>query len=67
MTDFLHTDTYTVTPGSPEDMAYSDENSGTNRVFNNPGASVLYKHLFPKEDENITASVTADAGSSKEI
>ena len=64
VTDFLHTNTYTVTPGSPEGISYSDENSSTNRVFNNPGASVLYKHLFPKEDENITASVTANVGSS---
>ena len=64
MTDLLHTNTNTFIPNFPELNSFSDENSSSNRVFNNYGASVLFKHLYPKEDENITASITANKGSS---
>ena len=65
-TDLLHTNTDTLrdlTLGQ-EPISNTYENSTSNRVFNNVGASVLYKHLYPKEDENITASITANEGSS---
>lgn len=64
--DLLHTNTDTlrnaVSPSN--ESSYTYENSSSNRVFKNPGLSVLYKHLYPKEDEDLTASITADQGSS---
>ncbi len=61
-TDLLHTNNvYTDTLSLPK---FINENSASSRVFTSPGVSLLYKHLFPKEDENITASVTANQGSS---
>jgi outer membrane receptor for ferrienterochelin and colicin len=64
-TDLLHTNTDTVRNAiGNEPISNTYENSLSNRVFNNYGASLLYKHLFPKEDENISASITANEGSS---
>lgn len=62
--DLLHTNTDSVASklGSPTSTTF--ENSNSYRVFNNVGGSVLFKHLFPKEEEDITASVTANEGSS---
>ncbi|HTA26696.1 MAG TPA: outer membrane beta-barrel family protein, partial [Bacteroidia bacterium] len=62
--DNLHTFTYLVSPDFPQLSSYTDETSNSNRVFNNYGASILFKHLYPKEDENITASITANEGTS---
>lgn len=66
MLDVLHTNTDTVRNALSPANAYSTtyENSNLNRVFNNTGLSLLYKHLYPKEDENITASITANDGTS---
>jgi outer membrane receptor for ferrienterochelin and colicin len=65
VTDLLHTNTDTVRDAiGNEPISNTYENSSSNRVFNNTGLSLLYKHLFPKEDENITASITANEGSS---
>ena len=62
----LHTNTDTAENAFSTTNAnsYTYENSNSDRVFNNTGVSVLYKHLFPKEDENITASITANQGNS---
>ncbi len=62
--DLLHTNTYTFYPNLPEQSLYTDETSNSKRVFDNTGVSLNYKHLFPKEDENITASLTANKGTS---
>lgn len=64
--DVLHINSDTlrnaISPANASSSTY--ENSNSNRVFKNTGLSLLYKHLFPKEDENITASITANDGSS---
>ncbi len=60
--DLLHTNTWYS--NQPFVNKYIDETSNSSRIFNSPGISVLYKHLFPKEDENITASLTGNQGSS---
>ena len=64
--DVLRTNIDTVRGAfSPSDInSNTYENSNSTRTFHNPGISLLYKHLFPKEDEDITASVTANNGSS---
>jgi hypothetical protein len=66
VSDLLHTNTDTVRDATslPNASSYTYENSTSNRVFTNLGASLLYKHLFPKEDETITASITANEGKS---
>ena len=60
--DVLHTTT--EYSNAPQVFPTMYENSNSNRVFKSPGLSLSYKHLFPKEDENITASITANQGSS---
>ncbi len=64
--DLLHTNTDTLrdVTSLPNANSYTYENANSTRVFNNTGESVLFKHLYPKEDENITASITANQGSS---
>jgi len=63
--DLLHTNNDTARYAiSNEPISNTYENSNSSRVFNNYGVSLLYKHLYPKEDENITASITANEGSS---
>ncbi len=41
---------------------YSDRTSNTNRIFNADGFQFAFKHLFPKEGENITADVNYFSG-----
>ncbi len=60
--DLLHTNN--LYSDNPSIANFINETSNSNRIFTSPGISLLYKHLFPKEDENITASVTANQGSS---
>lgn len=47
------TTTFTDTLGAGD--SYNTRDSKTNREFSNAGASVLFKHLFPKPDQEITA------------
>jgi len=62
--DLLHTATDTLHPLSAESYSTSYENSSSQRIFQHQGLTLLYKHLFPKEDENITASINAEQGKS---
>ncbi len=64
--DQLHTNTDSVRNAiAPANASsYTYENSTSSRIFKNTGVSLLYKHLFPKEDENITASISANDGNS---
>ncbi len=41
---------------------YSDRTSNTNRIFNADGFQFAFKHLFPREGENITADVNYFSG-----
>lgn len=41
---------------------YSDRNSNTERIFNANGLQFAFKHLFPREGENITADMNYFAG-----
>jgi outer membrane receptor protein involved in Fe transport len=61
--DILHTNTDTLHGLNPSMSSNTYENSNSSRIFNNVGASVLFKHLYPKDEENITASITANEGS----
>ncbi|HSY75623.1 MAG TPA: outer membrane beta-barrel family protein, partial [Bacteroidia bacterium] len=61
--DLLHTTTDTLHGSNQQTVSNTYENSNSARVFNNVGASVLFKHLYPKDEENITASITANEGS----
>jgi len=67
--DLLHTTTDSLkpigtypNPSGTTPMSWTYENSNSNRVFNNVGGSLLFKHLFPKDEENITANITANEG-----
>jgi hypothetical protein len=62
--DLLHTTNDTLHLSSPFTYSTSYENSNSQRTFGHDGLSLLYKHLFPKEDENITASVNVEQGKS---
>ncbi|MGP8215400.1 MAG: TonB-dependent receptor domain-containing protein [Bacteroidia bacterium] len=62
-TDLLHTTTDTLHGSNPQGASNTFENSTSTRLFNNVGASVLFKHLYPKDEENITASITLNQGS----
>ncbi|HXB12051.1 MAG TPA: outer membrane beta-barrel family protein [Bacteroidia bacterium] len=62
--DLLHTTTDTLHPLLPFTYSTSYENSLSQRNFQHDGVSVLYKHLFPKDEENITASINMDQGKS---
>jgi len=68
--DLLHTTTDSLkpigtypNPSGTTPMSWTYENSNSNRIFNNVGGSLLFKHLFPKDEENITANITANEGS----
>jgi len=61
--DDLHTNTDTLHGLNPSGNSSTIEYSNSTRVFNNVGTSVLFKHLYPKDEENITASITANEGS----
>ncbi|HTB07175.1 MAG TPA: TonB-dependent receptor [Bacteroidia bacterium] len=63
-TDLLHTVTDTLHSSSPNTTSSTYEPSVSQRTMQNEGLSVSYKHLFPKEDENVTASLTINQGSS---
>ena len=62
--DLLFTKTDSLAPVGSQPNSTTWENSLSNRVFNNVGGSVLFKHLYPKDEENFTASMTANVGSS---
>ena len=61
--DNLYTTTDTLHGLNPEGVSNTIEYSNSSRVFNNVGASLLFKHLYPKDEENFTASITANQGS----
>jgi outer membrane receptor protein involved in Fe transport len=63
-TDVLHTTTDTLHPGSPETFSSSIRNTNSTRTFNHEGIQLLYKHLFPKEGEDLTANMSLDEGAS---
>lgn len=53
-------DLYVITDtvyGSEVKSSYAVRNTENNRMFQNAGASILYKHLFPKADHNLTADL----------
>lgn len=61
-TDVLRTTTDTLHGLNPETSSTTNEYSTSPRLFNNVGTSVLFKHLYPKDEENFTASITANEG-----
>ncbi len=61
--DNLHTATDTLHGNNPMTSSNTIEYSNSPRIFNSIGASVLFKHLYPKDEENITGSITANQGS----
>ncbi len=61
--DVLRTTTDTMHGSNPSTNSSTVEYSNSPRVFNNVGASVLFKHLYPKDEENFTTSITANEGS----
>ena len=54
--DLLHTQTDT-TYSSYTDFSTYEKNSSTPRQFSNGGASLQYKHLFPKEGQELTGDL----------
>jgi ferric enterobactin receptor len=52
----------TFYPDSSEYTYYSNANVNTQRVFNANGLQAAFKHLFPKEGENITADLNFFSG-----
>ncbi len=65
-TDMMTTRTDSLFPWR-EGKSLSTRNSVSDRVFNTLGASLLYKHLFPKEGRELTADVNynSNIGTSK--
>ncbi len=59
--DLQHTFTDTL-PSTLLNNSSSFANSSSTRQFHHDGLSLLYKHLFPKEDEELTASVQVEQG-----
>ncbi len=59
--DLQHTTTDTL-PSTLLNHSSTFANSASQRQFQHQGLSLLYKHLFPKEDENLTASIQAEQG-----
>lgn len=60
--DYLTTNTDTT---SNNNSSSSYRSSTTQRTFAFSGATLSYKHLFPKEDENLTANAEIDQGIGK--
>jgi outer membrane receptor protein involved in Fe transport len=56
-TDYLQTQTDTLFDNSAVNSGLSIRNSDSKRNFKNRGASVAYKHLFPKEGQEWTADI----------
>ena len=54
--DVLHERTDTILPFGMS-SSYYNRISNTGRKFNNPGASLQYKHIFPKAGKEITADL----------
>lgn len=59
--DLQHTSTDTL-PSTVLNNSSTFANSSSQRIFHHDGLSLLYKHLFPKEDENLTASISEEQG-----
>jgi len=49
-------------PGDPEETTYSNRSSNGQRTFDANGLQFAFKHLFPKEGENITADLNYFGG-----
>jgi len=49
-------------PPGPEETSYSQRTVNSQRIFDANGLQFAFKHLFPKEGENITADVNFFSG-----
>jgi outer membrane receptor protein involved in Fe transport len=63
-TDELNTRTDSLFPATTPSSNYM-RSSNSSRKFNNAGASLQYKHLFPKEGRELTADVNYSSSTNK--
>lgn len=58
--DYLSTNTDSLSPVFNSSNSY--RNSASHRTFGFTGGDLLYKHLFPKDEETLTANAEMDQG-----